>query len=140
MAPLNDLAQSFEREHGGRVRPSFAASSTLARQVVHGARADLFLSANTQWLNHLESAGLLEADSRRELAGNRLVLVRLADSGAEVIFSRPGAPLGALSDFPLVMATPPTCRRAYMPARRLSTSGFGSLSRDAWLSPPTRAP
>ena len=111
MAPLNDLAQSFEGEQGRRVRFSFAASSTLARQVMHGARADLFLSANRQWLDRLEREGLLVAGSRRELTGNRLVLIRPADSGADVIFSRPGAPLGVLSDFPLVLADP-----AHVPA------------------------
>ena len=111
MAALNDLAQSFEREHGRGVRFSFAASSTLARQVMHGARADLFLSANRQWLNRLERAGLLAADSRREVTGNRLVLIRLADSGADVIFSRPETLLEALRDFPLLLADP-----AHVPA------------------------
>lgn len=111
MAPLNDLAQSFEREQGRRVRFSFAASSTLARQVMHGARADLFLSANRQWLDLLERDGFLAADSRRELAGNRLVLIRLADSGADVILSRPATLLGTLADFPLLLADP-----AHVPA------------------------
>lgn len=111
MAPLNDLAQSFEREPGRPVRFSFAASSTLARQVMHGARADLFLSANRQWLDRLERDGFLAAGSRRELTGNRLVLIRLADSGADVILGRPTTLLGALADFPLVLADP-----AHVPA------------------------
>lgn len=111
MAPLNDLAQSFERERGQRVRFSFAASSTLARQVMHGARADLFLSANRRWLDRLERDGFLAAGSRRELTGNRLVLIRLAGSGADVILSRPATLLGALADFPLVLADP-----AHVPA------------------------
>lgn len=111
MAPLNELAQSFERKHGGSVRFSFAASSTLARQVTHGARADLFLSANRQWLDRLEREGFLAAGSRRELTGNRLALIRLADGGADVILSRPATLLGALADFPLVLADP-----AHVPA------------------------
>ena len=106
MAPLTDLAQSFKREQGWRVRFSFASSSTLARQVVHGARADLFLSANRQWLDRLERDGYLAAGSRRELTGNRLALIRVADSGADVILSRPATLLGALADFPLVLADP----------------------------------
>ena len=106
MVPLNDLAQSFEREQGLPVRFSFAASSTLARQVMHGARADLFLSANRQWLDLLERDGFLAAGSRRELIGNRLVLIRLADSGADVILDRPATLLAALADFPLVLADP----------------------------------
>ena len=111
MVPLNALAQSFEREYGQAVRFSFAASSTLARQVIHGARADLFVSANRRWLDQLEGAGLLAADSRREVAGNRLVLIRLAGSGAELSLSEPGPLLEALADFPLVLANP-----AHVPA------------------------
>lgn len=106
MAPLHDLAQSFERERGPRVRFSFAASSTLARQVMHGARADLFLSANRQWLDRLERDGLLVPGSRRELTGNRLVLIRRADGGAHVTLTGPATLLEALSDFPLVLADP----------------------------------
>ena len=106
MAPLHDLAQSFERERGPRVRFSFAASSTLARQVMHGARADLFLSANRQWLDRLERDGLLAPGSRRELTGNRLVLIRRADGGARVTLTGPATLLEALSDLPLVLADP----------------------------------
>ena len=106
MVPLNDLAQSFEREQLRRVRVSFAASSTLARQVMHGARADLFLSANRQWLDRLERDGFLAAGSRRELSGNRLVLIRPANGGADVILARPATLLEALADFPLVLADP----------------------------------
>ena len=99
MVPLNDLAQSFEREQRLTVRFSFAASSTLARQVAHGARADLFLSANRQWLDRLERDGFLAADSRRELTGNRLALIRPADGGADVILGRPASLLGALAGY-----------------------------------------
>ncbi|MDE0129068.1 MAG: molybdate ABC transporter substrate-binding protein [Gammaproteobacteria bacterium] len=106
MAPLNELAQSFERKQGRPVRFSYAASSTLARQVVHGARADLFLSANRQWLDRLDRDGFLAAGSRRELTGNRLALIRPADGGADVILDRPATLLGALANFPLVLADP----------------------------------
>ena len=111
MVPLNALAQSFEREHGQSVRFSFAASSTLARQVMHGARADMFVSANRRWLDQLEGEGLLAEGSRREVAGNRLALIRLAGSGAELSLSEPGPLLEALADFPLVLANP-----AHVPA------------------------
>ena len=106
MVPLNDLAQSFERDQRLTVRFSFAASSTLARQIMHGARADLFLSANRQWLDRLDRDGFLAAGTRRELTGNRLALIRLADGGADVILGRPATLLGALADFPLVLADP----------------------------------
>lgn len=106
MAPMRVLAHSFEREHGERVQFSFAASSTLARQVIHGARAGLFVSANQRWLDRLEQAGLLVAGSRRDLTGNRLALIRPAEGDAPVAWSRPDTLLAALGEFPLVLADP----------------------------------
>ena len=57
----------------GHVRPvmSFAASSALARQVANGAPADLFISADEDWMDHLDQRGLLAAGSRADLVGNR---------------------------------------------------------------------
>lgn len=61
----------------GHARPvlSFAASSALARQVEAGAPADLFASADEQWMDTLAHDGLLVAGTRADLAGNRLVVV-----------------------------------------------------------------
>ena len=58
------------------VRFSFAASSTLARQIENGAPADIFVSADEAWMDHLERAGKVQATTRRVLASNRLVVVR----------------------------------------------------------------
>lgn len=64
----------------GHPRPvlSFAASSALARQVQAGAPADLFASADEEWMDVLDRAGLLAAGTRGALAGNRLVVVARA--------------------------------------------------------------
>ena len=59
---------------GVRVEVNAAASSTLARQIEAGAPADLFLSANVQWMDRLERAGLLEAGTRVDLLRNELVI------------------------------------------------------------------
>ena len=61
----------------GHVRPmvSFAASSALARQVQAGAPADLFVSADEEWMEVLDRAGMLAAGTRADLVGNRLVVV-----------------------------------------------------------------
>lgn len=58
-----------------RIRPSFASSSTLARQIAAGAPADLFVSADTQWMDYLQTRGLIDRASRRDLLGNTLVLI-----------------------------------------------------------------
>ena len=57
------------------MRVSYAASSALARQIENGAPADLFISADLDWMDYLAERKLIRADSRVNLLGNRLVLV-----------------------------------------------------------------
>lgn len=73
---LKDLATRYQAEHPGTViRTSFAASSTLARQIEAGAPADLFASADKKWMDYLAGRKLIDAASRRNLLGNTLVLI-----------------------------------------------------------------
>ncbi len=67
----------------GPVTVSYAGSSALARQIGFGAQADVFISANPSWMDHLEAQGLIVPDTRRDVLGNALVMVAPA----------PGAPL-----------------------------------------------
>ena len=117
MVPLRVLAQSFAREDGGRVEFSFAASSTLARQVIHGARAGLFVSANRQWLDRLEGAGLLVADSRRELTGNRLALDPAGRQQRERRLGPPRHAAGRTGRVPAGAGGPRTCAGRHLCAR-----------------------
>jgi molybdate transport system substrate-binding protein len=64
------------------VRFSFAASSVLARQIEQGAPAQVFVSADEAWMDHLQQRGLLQPGTRRDLAGNRLVVVRAGAGSA----------------------------------------------------------
>jgi molybdate transport system substrate-binding protein len=68
-------------------RFSFAASSTLARQIEQGAPADLFVSADEVWMNHLQQRGFVQAATRRVVAGNRLVVVRPGSGAAQAVES-----------------------------------------------------
>ena len=54
---------------------SYAGSSALARQIEHGAPAQVFISANSAWMDHVEDAGLIVHDTRRDLLTNRLALI-----------------------------------------------------------------
>ncbi|MDE2304109.1 MAG: molybdate ABC transporter substrate-binding protein [Gammaproteobacteria bacterium] len=72
---LQRLATQFSRSTGTVVRTSFAASSALARQIESGAPADVFVSADTGWMDYLQARGLIRAASRSDLVGNRLVLI-----------------------------------------------------------------
>ncbi len=69
------LAEAFERQKGVEVVCNFAASSVLARQIEAGAPCDVFLSADADWMDHLEKLGLIETGSRRDVASNELVLI-----------------------------------------------------------------
>lgn len=81
-ASLSDVLRALAAELPGwrQARFSFAASSTLARQIEQGAPAHVFISADESWMDHLAARGHVDAVSRRLLAGNRLVVVR---SGAD---------------------------------------------------------
>ncbi len=72
---VNALADQYSRDSGHTIRTSFASSSVLARQIISGAPADVFISANTAWMDEADSKGAIIAASRRIIAGNRLVLV-----------------------------------------------------------------
>ncbi|MFD1034323.1 molybdate ABC transporter substrate-binding protein [Sphingomonas hankookensis] len=103
---MNAAADAWAKQ--GRVRPtlSFAASSALARQAAAGAPADLFVSADVEWMDDLDRRGLLAKGSRVNLLGNRLVLIAPADSTARVAL-RPGVDLrAALNGGRLAMADP----------------------------------
>lgn len=73
---LGALVNRFqEAAPDARVRITLAGSSTLARQIEAGAPADLFISANTQWMDHLDKAQRIIAESRTTIAQNTLVLI-----------------------------------------------------------------
>jgi len=73
----------------------YAASPALAKQIVEGAPADVFISADLDWMDDLENRKLITPDSRRNLLGNTLVLIAPAESGLKVSLE-PGVDLMAL--------------------------------------------
>jgi molybdate transport system substrate-binding protein len=75
---LEEIGRDFEADTGIKVQINPAASSTLAVQIEQGAGADLFLSADEAWADHLERQGLCA--QRRDLLGNRLVIVVPTDN------------------------------------------------------------
>lgn len=80
---LGAIAQDYERETGQSIRLSFAGSGSIARQVEAGAPADVVLLADRQWMDRLQGAGAIKADSRRDLLGNRLVVVAASNARIE---------------------------------------------------------
>jgi molybdate transport system substrate-binding protein len=76
------------------VRTSFAASSVLAKQIEAGAPADLFLSADTEWMDYLDERHLMRPGTRQNLLGNELVLIAPAGSAVQLTLG-PGVDLAA---------------------------------------------
>ena len=91
----------------GHPRPvvSFAASSALARQLIAGAPADLFVSADAAWMDAVAAQRLLAAGTRADFVGNRLVVVARAGSRTRIPL-RPAALARTLGAGPLAMADP----------------------------------
>ena len=77
---MEELSAAYTRATGVPVRLSFAASSALARQIESGARADVFFSADIEWMDYLQSRQLIGSSSRRDVVSNSLVLIAPADS------------------------------------------------------------
>lgn len=72
---LNAAADAWAGRNHERPVLSFAASSALARQVEAGAPADIYISADEDWMDAVAAQGLLRPASRVDLVGNRLVLI-----------------------------------------------------------------
>jgi len=77
---LNEIGNAFTKQNNIPIKFSFAASSALARQIESGAPAGVFVSADTQWMDYLQSRDLIERDTHESVAGNRLVLIAPAGS------------------------------------------------------------
>ena len=79
---VREISSRFEAESQVPVTLNFAASSTLAQQILAGAGGDLFLSANVHWVKEVVAEGL--ASRRRDLLGNRLVVIAPWGSGLQL--------------------------------------------------------
>jgi molybdate transport system substrate-binding protein len=89
---LDDVAIEWKKD-GGQVVASYAASSVLAKQIEQGAPADVFISADTQWMDYVGKKSLIETP--RDLLGNRLVLISDKDNPL-MLEIKPGINLGEL--------------------------------------------
>ncbi|MFN3522181.1 MAG: molybdate ABC transporter substrate-binding protein [Phenylobacterium sp.] len=90
---LDDIGKAYEVRTGVKVRVSYAATSAIARQIEQGAPADIFVSADSEWMDYLADRGLIAPASRRDLLRNRLVLIAPANSRTRLRIA-PGAPIG----------------------------------------------
>ncbi|MCP1315857.1 molybdate ABC transporter substrate-binding protein, partial [Halomonas sp. 707D7] len=92
---LNEAIEVFETEHDIEIVPVYASSSTLARQIASGSPAQLFVSANVDWMDWLEDEGV-NVQSRRDLLRNRLALISASDSLPARFTPGDGEPIASL--------------------------------------------
>src|SRR6516225_2715297 len=91
---LDEATTAFQRSGGGTVSVSYGASSALAKQLERGAPADIFISADRDWMDWADQRGLIRGGTRKDLLGNHLVLVAPAAS-ARMVDIKPGFPLAS---------------------------------------------
>lgn len=125
-ASLNEAlaaaARLYESKTGVKVVESYAGSGTLARQIARGAPADIFISADEDWMNYLEKRGLIRTGTRVDLLSNRLVLVAPADNKVSLVI-RKGFPLAeVLGEGRLAVANPDS-----VPAGRYARAALEAL-------------
>src|SRR3984893_8462553 len=92
---LDDIKTQYERDTGKHVTISYAASPTLAKQIEAAAPADIFISADLDWMDYLAERKLIKPGSRVNLLGNSIVLIAPANSTSSVTIG-PNFPLASL--------------------------------------------
>ena len=124
---LDDVNAQWGRETGKHAAVSYAASSTLAKQIEAAAPADIFISADLDWMDYVAKRNLIKSATRKTLLGNRLVLVA-PKSTAVPVDIKAGFPLAKLlNGGKLAMAD-----TASVPAGKYGKAALESLG--AWSS------
>ena len=119
---MQELGTAYEKAAQVAVKSSFDSSSVLARQIEAGAPADVFFSADTAWMDYLQSRNLIKPGSRKDLLGNSLVLVAPAQSQIQLKIAPHFPLLAALGDGRLATGDPDS-----VPSGRYARSALAKL-------------
>lgn len=124
---LDEVGAEYARS-GGEARFSYAASSAIARQIEQGAPADVYVSADSDWMNYLADRKLIVAASRKDLLTNKLALIAPADSKVAIRMGK-GMPLAkALGEGRLAVAGPDVPAGKYAKASLTALGVWDSVS------------
>ena len=124
---LDEQAKQFEASTGSKVIVSYGASNALAKQIEAGAPADVFISADLDWMDYLGERNLLAPNSRFNLLRNSLVLIAPASSSSTLKIGRNFGLAAALGGEKLAMANPDS-----VPAGKYGKSALEKLG--VWTS------
>lgn len=120
---MDAQARAFESRTGAKIVVSYAASNALAKQIEAGAPADVFISADLEWMDYLEQRGLLSPNSRVTLLRNTLVLVAPAASRSDLKIGPGFALAAALGNERLAIANPDSVPAGKYARQALDTLG-----------------
>lgn len=101
---LDPIAEAFQKDSGDTVTISYAGSNALAKQILEGAPADIFISASTEWMDEVEKGGEVTEGTRTDLLGNTLVLVAHDRDAQQVDLSKDTDLAGMLDGGRIAMA------------------------------------
>jgi molybdate transport system substrate-binding protein len=94
---IDEIDAAYTAKAGIKIAASYAASSALAKQIEQGAPADLFISADTEWMDYAAASNAIDRPSRINLLGNSLVLIAAKDSRIGEVTIGPGFDLAHLA-------------------------------------------
>lgn len=138
---VSQAGRAFSKKTGIKVTNSFAASSTLAKQVAHGAPAEVYISANQKWMDYLAKHDLIVAASRVNVLRNSLVLIAPTDSPLKSQKMARGLDLrGTLGQGRLALGDPAHVPAGIYAKQALTTLGlWESVQNQIAASPTVRA-
>jgi molybdate transport system substrate-binding protein len=106
---LDAVAAAWKADTGKAVSIAYASSAALARQIEQGAPADIFISADLKWMDYLEKAKLIRAGTRKNLFGNKLVLIEPSDADATLEIAKDFDLEGAAGDGKIAVCMIDSC-------------------------------
>lgn len=127
---LDEVAGAYAAAGHAAPRISYAGTSALARQIEQGAPADVFLSADGEWMDYVQQRGLIDPATRHDLLTNALVLVEPAGNTTALALDRTDAWTQALGDGRLAVA-----RVDSVPAGKYARAALGALGVWTTLEP-----
>jgi len=127
---LDDAIADYAKRTGTKVEASYAASGPLAKQIESGAPADIFISADLDWMDEVAKQNAIVPDSRVNLLGNRLVLVTAKDNPIAITLGPQADLLGALKGGRLAVGDPQS-----VPAGKYGQAALEKLGLWAGVEP-----
>lgn len=121
---IDEIAQDFKEKYDVTVTPVYGGSSSIARQIINGAPADVFISANTKWMDYLVDEGVIDSDNVTNLVRNSLVLIAPQSSSLAVFnFADANAWEAALNGSRLALGNPTSVPAGMYAKESLTTLG-----------------